>query len=427
MTHETLQPPSRNVPLLAGQGAFSVMAWSMASPSVVLTFLAVSMDLPIFLAAALVAIRHTAGTLADICAAGPIGRLAQKKAAIARIDIVVGLCFAAVVLAVTHSDRTVVIGAFVVGIFLIGFLEEVKSLLIIEFVGDNLPSRDRMRVSYSQKAIGGAATIAAVLVLHQIFQDAPALTRHSMVIGFGALCFAVSAALVMALQERPGEAQQATKETRIESMRAFWRDAARLLVEPWFRKYMFVRLTFVLAGLSVPFFALIAAEAHHSSEQGLTALVVSSAAALMVAAPLWRALSGYSNRSVMIAGAAMIAVSGICLIALHSQGLDHTMHLHAVSLFVATVAVTGLGSARTLYFMDIAPKEQRITAQAVSKTLGRLAIIAVSMLLAAIAHHGAVLWAIVAISIGSLLAIVAILSFVGAPPKGDAAQNTTSA
>ncbi len=409
------------VPIMAGQGAFAVAAWSMASPSIVMTFLAVAMDLPVLLAGLLVTIRHGAGTLSDIFLSGKVAKLTKKKSVIARTDLAVALCFLLVVLAVFYGSKPMVIAAFVVGIFMIGVLEEIKSLMIIDFISDNLTSHDRMRVTYMQKAIGGGGTIVIALLLHYLMQETPALTRHSAVVGFGAICFVLSAILLMLMNEVTRTNQSEPKTPRQlsfrEKVRTFWQDTAALVRQPWFRKFIIIRMSFVFAGLSVPFYALIAAESHHGSTGGLTALVVSSAAALLVAAPMWRALSAYSNRAVMIAGALMVAASGLALIVIHKNGLDHTVHLHAASLFVATVAVTGLGTARTLYFMNIAPAGQRVKAMAISKALGRLAIVSFSAILAAIAHMNEITWAVIAISIGALFAVLIVLSFVEPNPR----------
>jgi membrane protein YdbS with pleckstrin-like domain len=59
--------------------------------------------------------------------------------------------------------------------------------------------------------------------------------------------------------------------------------------------------------------------------------------------------------------------------------------------------------------MEVAPKEQRIAAKAVSTGLARIAIVAISAALAAVAHSAEVVWAIVFITVVSLLA--AILTF----------------
>ncbi len=401
----------RNVPILAGQGAFNMMAWSMASPSIVLAFLAISLDLPMFLAGLLVTIRHGAGTLADIFASDSIARLSRKKGAIICMDIAVAVCFLLVVVVTLQGDRTATIAAFVIAIFMIGVLEEIKAMLIVDFVSDNMDRRSRMQVSYVQKAIGGAGTIALVLLVHQLMQDAPALSRHSTVVILGVLCFVLSAVSMLAFRETAISAGAAPTpgDRKPWAPTGFLIRACDLFVEPWFRRFMVIRLSFVVVGLSVPFFALIAAEAHHSSAKGLTALIISSAAAVLVATPLWRVLNGFSLKLVMAVAALMVAVTGCALVALHYAGIDHDIHVHAVSLFLVTIAVTGLGGARSLYFMEVAPKEQRVAAKAVSTSLARIAIVAISAALAAVAHSAEVAWAIVFITLVSLLA--ALLSF----------------
>ncbi|MEX0349617.1 MAG: permease [Paracoccaceae bacterium] len=414
----------RNVPILAGQGAFNMMAWSMASPSIVLAFLAVSLDLPMFLAGLLVTIRHGAGTLADVFVSDRVARLSRKKGAIICMDIAVAVCFLLVVVVTLQGDRTATMIAFVIAIFLIGVLEEIKAMLIIDFVSDNIDSRSRMQVSYVQKAIGGAGTIALVLLVHQLMQDAPALSRHSTVVTLGVLCFLLSAISMLAFRETAitKGAVQGADVHKPKALIGFLGRARELFAEPWFRRFMVIRLSFVVVGLSVPFFALIAAEAHHSSAKGLTALIISSAAAVLVATPLWRVLNGYSLKLVMAVAALMVAVTGCVLVVLHYTGVDHDIHVHAVSLFLVTIAVTGLGGARSLYFMEVAPKEQRVAAKAVATSIARIAIVAISAALAALAHSAEVAWAILVITAVSVLA--AFLSFWVIPPR---ATDETSA
>lgn len=414
----------RNIPILAGQGAFSIMAWSMASPAVVLTFLAVSLDLPIILAGVLVAIRHTAGTIADMFLSNTVSRTVRKKGAIALTDLAVAACFALVVVVVVYGSRPMMIAAFVAAIFLIGIIEEFKSLMITDFISDNLQSASRMRVHYIQMALGGAGTIGLALLAHEVMKGTPPHFRHSMVVAIGVACFIVSALSMMALSETSAMANPARKRSPSPAKRlaGFFADARGMFALSWFRKYMALRLSFVLVGLSVPFFALIAAEVHHTSARGLTALVVSSAAGMMVAAPLWRALNGYSNRAVMLAGTLMIAISGIALITIHLAGWNHDVRLHAVSLFVATVAVTGLSGARSLHFMDVAPKDQRVAALATSKSIARLAMIAFSAMAATIAHTQDIVWAVVAITIVSLIAAIVSFFFVDPPAQSTGAS-----
>ncbi|MFT4961000.1 MAG: hypothetical protein ACI92Z_002086 [Paracoccaceae bacterium] len=77
---------------------------------------------------------------------------------------------------------------------------------------------------------------------------------------------------------------------------------------------------------------------------------------------------------------------------------------------MATVAVIGVKNARDLYFMDIAPKDQRVKANAVSRRPALILFVIVSMLLAAVAHSKEVVWTVIFITIVSLAA--AIVSFI---------------
>ncbi|MCR9135562.1 MAG: permease [Alphaproteobacteria bacterium] len=414
MTTEPIDPARRNLPILTGQGAFAAIAWTMASPAVVLTFLAVSLDLPIFLAGLLAAIRHAAGTLSDIFLSGAVSRAPRRKNAIAVADIAVAACFLAVVAATIYGNKPLMIAAFVVGIFIIGIIQEVKMLMVTDLISDTLKSESRMRIHYIQMALGGVGAIALAVLAHELMKGSAPHLRHSVVVAIGAVCFIASAVSMMAVTETSAPPKRAAKRklSPADRISSFLADARSLFAMPWFRRYLAVRMSFVIVGLSVPFFALIAADLHHTSTRGLTALIISSAAGMIVAAPLWRALNGYSNRAVMLAGTLMIAFSGMVLIVIHLVGHSHDIHLHAASLFVATVAVTGLSSARSLYFMDIAPKAQRVEALAVSKTIGRIAIIVFSAIAAAIAHTQDTVWAVVAITFASLTAAALCYAYV---------------
>lgn len=401
-----------NVPVLAGQGSFAIIAWTMASPSIVLTFLAVSLDLPLFLAGALVAIRHSAATGADVLVSGPLSRKAQKKHAIAFLDLAIAGCFALAIVAAIHGTKPMIVAAFIAVIFLIGLLEEAKSLMITDFLSDNLSSATRMRVHYIQLALGAGGAIALTWFAHKTMEGNEPITRHTVVVAIAIVCFIVSALSILAFREV--QSSDLPKDTEDPSARSalmgFFLNAHKMFQLPWFRRFMAIRLSLVIVGLSVPFFALIAAESHKASAKGLTALVISSAAGMLVAAPLWRGLNAYSNRLVMTIGALLVSLTGCVLIGAHVFGFDDKIHLHATSLFVATLAVTGITGARGLYFMDIAPKSDRVLGQAVGTSTTRILIIASSALLAAIAHMLGAAWSVVLITLAGFVATLVCLA-----------------
>ncbi len=394
---------------LTSQSVMSQMAWTMGSPSVVLPFLAVALELPMLLAGALVSIRKLGNMTGDIFLADTIASQREKKRAVALCEVSLGACLLLAVIVATTGSKPIVAIAFVAAFFLIGLIEEVQGLMLVDFLSDHLTSKSRMWQHYLQLGFGGIGAIALTLVIHNVMQGRPAVERHIAVIAIATACFVIAGFLVLTVRElvaeKPGIQEQ--QVSAAGSLGAFVSNAKVMFQENWFRHYLMMRLPLVVVALSVPFFALIAAEAHHSSAKGLTALILSTAAGFIVAAPLWQLVNMRSNRAVMVAGTLMVAITGAVLIVLHFLKLDHNVHVHAVSLFVATVAVTGVGGARNLYFMDIAPKHQRVKAAAVVKSVSRLTAVVIGAALATVAHSQEVIWAVVFVTLVSGLAAIA--------------------
>ena len=74
-----------------------------------------------------------------------------------------------------------------------------------------------------------------------------------------------------------------------------------------------------------------------------------------------------------------------------------------------TVAAEGVTNARSMYYLDIAPKRYRVPGLAVSKTIIRLAGLLVTTIMAAAAHMQHVLWAIAILAGLNLAAAAAFL------------------
>ena len=407
-------PPNaerRNVPILTGQGATGIIGWTMASPTVVLTFLAVSLDLPVFLAGALVAIQQAAGTVTDVFLSGWVARLLQRKRAIATTNILTALCFLLAIAAAGYGSKSLTVIAFVGAVFVIGFVQEIQSLMITGFLSDHVESDSRMRMYYMQMALGGLGAIGLTWAAHRLMLDKAPLERHLAVVSIAVACFVVSGLSMLAVSEPQGKPQAAASRSfsPIRFLAEFITNARKMMKMRWFRQFMLVRMMCALVSLSVPFFALLAAATHHSSSHGLAYLVISSAAGLAVAAPLWRVLNGFSNRVVMVTAATLVAMTAGGLLMAHFGDINHDVHLHAAALFLAVIAVTGLRGTVGLFFMEVAPKEHRVTANAVSKSIVRLVLVVLSALLAAVAHSSDVVWAVVAIALISL--VTAFVSF----------------
>ncbi len=406
MASKSTDPARRNVPVLASQSILSQVAWTLGSPSIVLPFLAVSLELPMFLAGALVSIRMVGSMISDVFFARSIAAQARKKRGIALTEIGIGGCLLMALLIAATGSVSLTAIAFVIAFFMIGLIEESQSLMLSDLLGDHLKSKSRMVIRYLQLGAGGLCAIGLVLLIHEITKEYPPFSRHSAVIAASVVFFLFSALCILGMAEiAPDESGNGKpKGAGRQSLQNIISGIVSMFEQPWFRRYMALRLPLVVVSLSVPFFALIAAEAHHNSAKGLTAMIISSASGYLVSAPLWQLVNMKSHRTVMVAGNLLVAVTGIVLLAFHYAGIDHEVHLHAIALFVVSVATTGISSARQLYFLDVAPKEQRIQGAAAIKSICRLAAVALSAILAAVAHMHEVAAAIVFIVLASIWA-----------------------
>ncbi|SLN20705.1 MFS transporter [Ruegeria meonggei] len=401
-------PPKRNFPVLTGQSILSQVAWTLGSPSIVLPFLAVSLELPMFIAGALVSVRMTGSMISDVFLAQAISARDHKKRGIALTEIAIGACLVmALVVAATGVVPAIGV-AFVAAFFLIGLIEEIQALMFTDLLGDHVQSKSRMIMRYLQLGVGGLGAIGLALLVHEITKENPPFSRHSAVIAVSVTFFVLSAVVILAMSEmtRSSQPKDKTQPARKRKFTENFTDIFAMFSEAWFRRYMVMRMPLVVVSLAVPFFALIAAEAHHASAKGLTAMIISSASGYLVSAPLWQMVNLKSHRAVMVTGNLMVALTGAALLSMHFLGIDHEVHLHAIALFIVTVAVTGVSSARKLYFLDVAPKDQRVKGAAAIKSICRITGVIVSACLAGVAHMHEVAWAIVFIVTVSLIAAI---------------------
>ncbi|WP_282151673.1 permease [Ruegeria atlantica] len=398
----------RNVPVLAGQSILSQVAWTLGSPSVVLPFLAVSLELPMFIAGALVSVRMVGSMISDVFLAHPIAARDRKKRAIATTEVAIGACLILALLVAATGVVPVIGVAFVAAFFMIGLIEEIQSLMYTDLLGDQVRSKSRMIMHYLQLGVGGLGAIGLALLVHEITKENPPFSRHSAVIAVSVTFFVLSGLSILMMSETAGPTQeQGAQRVKKRKFLDNFTDIAAMFDQHWFRRYMIMRMPLVVVSLSVPFFALIAAEAHHDSARGLTAMIVSSASGYLVSAPLWQLVNMKSHRAVMVTGNLMVALTGGALLSVHFLGMDHDVHLHAIALFVVTVAVTGISSARKLYFLDVAPKDQRVKGAAAIKSICRISGVLLSAALAGVAHLHEVAWAIAFIVATSVFAAVA--------------------
>lgn len=419
MTEQNAETPTVNIPFLNGSGALAITAATLASPGIVLAYFALALELPMFLAGALISINRAASMVTDVFLSDITARVVKKKNAIVYANIITGLAFFAVIVSAAYGSTLVVKVTLILAIIVIGMVGELVSLMLTDFVSTNVHSSVRMPMYYMQNALGGIAAIVLTLVAHTLLKDHNAFDRHLAILAIAVACFLISGMLMYAVHD-PGIKPYAALKKRphmANPIKAFITSARVLNKQSWFRHYLVIRFLIAGTALSVPFLALLAAETHHASAHGLTWLIISSAAGLVVAAPVWRILNQRSDRTVLATGALLAAVSCFTLVAIHFLHLapQIQIQIHAAALFVATIAMVGVQGARNLYFMNVAPPDQRVTGNAISRSFAVLVFVVLSASLAAVAHSKEVVWAVLFIAIVSV--VTAIVSFILIGPQ----------
>ncbi|MEP2029363.1 MAG: hypothetical protein ABJI96_11740 [Paracoccaceae bacterium] len=227
MRDEQSTAEQRNLPIMTGQSTMSQAAWLMASPAIVLTFLAVSLDLPVLLIGAFVSIRQFGAALGHIFLYGYLSRVQRRKFFLSMTDLALAMSFVLAIAASLYGSLTVTIVAFVIVTFmigLIGLIGEVQTLILIDFISDNLLSKSRMRMRYSQMAFGGLIAIALTWVAHELTLILEPLHRHAIVITIGIVCFLLAAFFILAVRDIGKNVVSDVAPTRspVKSLSTYW-------------------------------------------------------------------------------------------------------------------------------------------------------------------------------------------------------------
>ena len=403
--------------LLIARSALLNIGWNLSNPPVVLTYMAVAHDVPVFVAGLLINVRRAAYMVIDLTGGVLLGNRRNPVVDLAISDVAIAASLLAVILSILFGSPLVIGITLVIAIFGLGVASELKSMLFADVTATIMRSGDRTRMRYWGMGLGGLGTILLAWPIHWLLLERQPELRHSAVVLAATMCFFVAALMVFTLRrswmQRADSRPVGWKRWGTE-FRDQWSHFTRLADAPWFRNLMIIRFSLQTVQIAVPFLAITAAITNAHSVHGITILIISAALALVVAAPLWRWLSLGSHRSVMVAASLLAAVSGVLLVGNHFLTLVSPTALHAVSLFGLTVAGKGVSSARSLYYLDIAPEADRIAGLSVSKSLGRVSAIALSTTLAAVAHLSHAIWAVAAIVVLNVLAAAICLALADA-------------
>jgi hypothetical protein len=371
-------------------GAFSKLGEQLASPGTVLPWILASLGAPAALTGLLVPVKDAGSLLPQLAVAGTLRSRPRRApwwvgAATAQTVALAAMAAAAAWLGGVAAGVAIVaaLGAFSVA-------SGVGSVAFKDVMAKTVPKGGRGRVLAWRSAIGGAAGVAAGLLLRFTVADAEARGPFVILLLGATACFGLAAATFGRIRERPG----ATTGGRDALQEA--RAGLRLLREqPGFRAFVTARALLLAVPLSLPFLTVFGRANVDATLGGLGVFVAANALAASVASPAWGRFADLaSHRTMAVGGGIAVAAVAWAFLAAAVPEAARTALTYVPAYLLAGVGYAGVRLGRKTYLVDAPPGDERPTYVATSNT----AIGAATLVGAAIGAGAAVVgagWALV--------------------------------
>ena len=400
---------ARDYRLLLVQGSAVKLAGAVAGAAVVLPFLCTALGGSVLVAGLLVPL-STVGTIAGNAVGPPLMRRRGGNRGWVVTSTVLSALLVLAVAALGLGERhgpVLVSTVFVAAAVLGGAVAGLGGLAYTDLLGVALPRRRRSALLFTRSALGGVLAVAVALGTARVFAGRDALTGHLALVWVagGVLVAAALSSRFVVADSRPSGDEALTVRSSVRAGVVAVRDLT------WYRRYLLVQSVLLSVGFGTSFYAIHAATEHAGEPGSLSAVVVASAAGLVLGALVWeRVLARFGFRALFVLGAATGTIAATVSAATHFVG-GQVVATHAVVLLLATLAAQSVTVGRRAYLLDRCPVADRPTLF----SFARIAVGALGGLLAAglgvLAEvHGAVWPTVVLVALNALAVSAALLS-----------------
>jgi len=405
--HDTLR---WNYSLIFSSGISASTANQLASAGLVLPFLYLALDAPVFFVALLLPFMTASQLTAELLAAPFMKESRRAKVSVIWPTLLTAAAFAVVAVSVEGVPEAAIVAIFIACAVVLGFCKGIKNVGYGQLFGMVVPSHRRGWFTFSQATIAGAVAIVIAWLTKDLLAADTPFQRHVIVLWVGIAALVVAGVFIIGMrhigeviassgdappQEPVPGADDHNDGRRIGILRKV--DGAHIGEElarglrtgmsyVWFRRYMVARVLFLSVALAAPFYTIHAASFHKGTPHGLTALVIAASAGIAVGAPLWARVSKHSNRLVMIAGSFIAAASAALALLLDFTGLVTDIWLYAGVVLILSIGASGIASCGYLYLIDMTSDSERPCLLAFTDVAVGIAAIIGSSVLGYVAH-----------------------------------------
>lgn len=329
------------------------VADGLIDPKLVLSWLAGALGAPAALTGLLVPIREAGALLPQIALAGWVQSMTQRKWAWVMGSLGQGIAALGIVAIALTMEGLAAGLALCAALAVLAVSRAACSVSYKDVLGKTVQKTRRGAVTGLAGSVASIAVIVfAGLLMSGILRD---VTPVVVAIAVAAVLWVGAALLFSRLEE---SASEDTARTPL--------DVTPLKEDRQFRLFIAVRGLLTVTALAPPYFVLLGGG--QSALQGLGALLLASAAAAFAGSYVWGRLSDRSSRKVLFLSGLLAAGFATLAVLAELSGWAGTVWVIPAILFFFMLSYQGVRSARSVYLVDMSPKDARSSYAALANT-----------------------------------------------------------
>ncbi|MEM7122340.1 MAG: MFS transporter [Pseudomonadota bacterium] len=403
-----------NYAVFLAQGIVANASKSIGSARLLLPYLYVATGSPVFLAGMLMPIVSGSRLVGQVVAAPYVSAARGRKWILFAGWMMTAAGLAAAAWSASIADHWVVMLIFASASVAMGLAKGINGLAFNDLMSLNLSKSRRNSGLYLMSAAAGVVTIAVTWSIYELSEGDKSVVHYVNLAIAAAAVTAVAAVIIVFFREvkvapktprgeaGEGHPRRETKPSLFVRMEKF-RDVLQFR---WFRRYLYMRCLTTTVIVAMPFYAVHGAT-HHADKNasGLSAFVIATSVAVIIAGPIWQRVGKRSQRVAMALGSALVGVAGMWALAIDEVSSLQTVLAHCFVFGMAAAGIQAVNQSRMLFLIDAAPKEELTYYVAVTNTVSAILALVVAAFFGYIAQIQGVIWPVI---------LVAILNFIAA-------------
>lgn len=403
-----------NYAVFLAQGIVANASKSIGSSKLLLPYLYVATGSPVFLAGMLMPIVSGSRLVGQVVAAPYVSASRGRKWILFAGWMATAVGLAAAGWSAGIADHWIVMLIFVSASVAMGLAKGVNGLAFNDLMSLNLSKSRRNSGLYLMSAAAGVVTIGVTWFMFELSTGDESVVHYvNLALGAAAVT-ALAAVIILFFREvkiapktpRPEPGKDAPARMPKPSLFVRLEKLRDVLEFRWFRRYLYMRCLTTTVIVAMPFYA-VHGSTHHADKNasGLSAFVVATSVAVIIAGPIWQRVGKHSQRWAMALGSALVGVAGMWALVIDEVLSLQSVFAHCFVFGLAAAGIQAVNQSRMLFLIDAAPKEELTYYVAVTNTVSAILALIVAAFFGYIAQIQGVIWPVI---------LVAILNFIAA-------------